>query len=57
MLVAKDTLALFTSSLTIPRLELMAVFIGVRLMNAVSQALELHRPNTLYWSDSIDVLC
>ncbi|KAK4309817.1 hypothetical protein Pmani_018578 [Petrolisthes manimaculis] len=57
LLVAKGRLSPLTPSLTIPRLELMAAYIGVKLMKTVCQALDLHQPNVLYWSDSMDVIC
>ncbi|XP_045132204.1 uncharacterized protein LOC123516668 [Portunus trituberculatus] len=57
LLVAKGRLVPLNPSLTIPRLELMAAFIGVKLMNTVSKALDLHPPTITYWSDSMDVIC
>ena len=57
LLVAKGRLAPLKPSLTIPRLELMAAFIGVKLMNTVCETLDLHHPAVTYWSDSMDVIC
>ena len=57
LVMAKGRLAPLDPNLTIPRLELMAAVIGVRLMEFIRTSLELENPPVTYWSDSIDVLC
>ena len=57
LVIAKSRLAPLSPSLTIPRLELMAELIGVRLMRFVCSATGLESPSVVYWTDSMDVLC
>ena len=56
LVMAKGRLAPLEPNLTIPRLELMAALIGVRLMEFVRESLRLEKPFVTYWSDSTDVL-
>ncbi|KAJ8051026.1 hypothetical protein HOLleu_04443 [Holothuria leucospilota] len=44
------------SAISIPRLELMAAVLGVRLAKSVCQALELDMRHMTFWSDSVNVL-
>ena len=56
LLMAKGRLAPINPRLTIPRLELMAALIGVRLMSFIRNTLDLETPAILYWTDSTDVI-
>ena len=56
LVIAKSRLAPLSPALTIPRLELMAAVIGVRLMKFVCSAMTLESPCIVYWTDSMDVL-
>ena len=44
------------SAISIPRLELMAAVLGVRLTKSVCEALELDMKHVTFWSDSVNVL-
>ena len=55
--LAKARLAPLKPSLTIPRLELMAALIGMRLMCFIKETLSVSGPQVHYWTDSMDVLC
>ncbi|MPC56516.1 hypothetical protein E2C01_050478 [Portunus trituberculatus] len=57
MLVAKGRLAPFFQMLSIQHLELLAAFIGIKLMCTIHEALDLRNPRTIYWTDSVSVLC
>ena len=56
LVMAKGRLAPLDPNLTIPRLELMAALIGVRLMEFVRSTLKLKDPSVTCWSDSTDVI-
>ena len=56
LVMAKSRLAPLSPKLTVPRLELVAALIGVRLMRFVSSAIGLESPRVVYWTDSMDVL-
>ncbi|XP_043223735.1 uncharacterized protein LOC122382456 isoform X1 [Amphibalanus amphitrite] len=56
LLIAKSRLAPAASSLSVPRLELMAALIGCRLMDFVIRSLDLSNPRVVYWTDAMDVL-
>ena len=55
-ILAKSRLAPLQPSLTIPRLELMAALIGVRLMSFIKETLSICGDHVQYWTDSMDVL-
>ena len=46
-----------TRAISIPRLELMAAVLGLRLMRKVSELLEVTFENCTLWTDSEDVIC
>ena len=56
LVIAKARLAPLRPNITIPRLELMAALIGVRLMRFIKETLNTDTSNILYWTDSMDVL-
>ena len=56
LVIAKARLAPLRPGITIPRLELMAALIGVRLMRFVKETLSIHTSSAQYWTDSMDVL-
>ena len=56
VVIAKTRLAPIRPGITIPRLELMAALIGVRLMRFVLTTLDIKATNVRYWTDSMDVL-
>ena len=56
VVIAKTRLAPIRPCITIPRLELMAALIGVRLMQFVLTTLGIKVANVRYWTDSMDVL-
>lgn len=41
---------------SIPRIELMAAVVGLKLSEAVSQALGIKKEEWIFWSDSMDVM-
>ncbi|VDI81624.1 Hypothetical predicted protein [Mytilus galloprovincialis] len=55
LLAAKSRVAPLTS-VSIPRLELMAAVLGLRLALSVKHALEVPDDNMTFWSDSMNVL-
>ena len=42
---------------TIPRLELMAALLGLRLVKKVCAAFEIQLTDVVFWSDSLNVIC
>ncbi|KAK4319401.1 hypothetical protein Pmani_009659 [Petrolisthes manimaculis] len=56
LLASKGRLAPRSQVLNIPRLELMASVIGVKLMHTILQSLSLQHPKILHYTDSTDVL-
>ena len=56
LVMAKSRLAPLSPNLTIPRLELMAAFVGAKLMNFIMETLKLDDPTVTFWTDSTDVL-
>ena len=59
LVMANSRLALLNPNLTIPRMELMAALIGARLMAFIREALQLHEPQVVSWTEwtgSTDVL-
>ncbi|KAK4326298.1 hypothetical protein Pmani_003162 [Petrolisthes manimaculis] len=56
LLASKGRLAPRSQVLSIPRLELMASVIGVKLMHTILQSLSLQHPKILYYTNSTDVL-
>ncbi|CAC5373861.1 unnamed protein product [Mytilus coruscus] len=55
LIAAKSRVAPLTS-VSIPRLELMAAVLGLRLALSVKHALEVPEDNMTFWSDSMNVL-
>lgn len=43
-------------SISVPRLELMAAIVGLRIAETVGQTLGLPKEKWIFWSDSLDVL-
>ena len=56
MLVASKLRVAPLQAVSIPRLELMAAVVGLRLAEAVGNILNLPKRGWLFWSDSMDVL-
>ena len=54
--VAAKTRVAPSISTTIPRLELMAAVIGVRLTTRISKVLEIQLIQSTFWSDSANML-
>ena len=54
--VASKTKVAPVKAMSIPRLELMAAVLGVRLATAVTRALEVKIDDVNFWSDSMNVL-
>ena len=55
-LVASKSRVAPLQAVSIPRLELMAAVVGLRLAEAVGNILNLPKHEWLFWSDSVDVL-
>ena len=55
LIAAKSRVAPLTS-VSIPRLELMAAVLGLRLALSVRQALEVSEEHLVFWSDSMNVM-
>ncbi|MCG8047834.1 MAG: hypothetical protein N0E48_19785, partial [Candidatus Thiodiazotropha endolucinida] len=55
-IVAAKTRVAPTMSTSIPRLELMAAVVGVRLTGRISRVLEIPLSQATFWSDSVNVL-
>ena len=55
-MVAAKTRAAPSISTSIPRLELMAAVVGVRLTTRISKVLEIQLSQFTFWSDSANVL-
>lgn len=55
-IVAAKTRVAPSISTSIPRLELMGAIIGIRLAITVSKALEMSMAQSIFWSDSMNVL-
>ena len=55
-LVASKSRVAPLQAVSIPRLELMAAVVGLRLAEAVGNILSLPKHEWLFWSDSVDVL-
>ena len=45
-----------SKALSIPRLELMAAVIGVRLSSKISSVMDMKMDQSVFWSDSVNVL-
>ena len=56
LVIAKTRLAPLKPGFTIPRLELMAALVGVRLMCFVKETVNVSTSQVTYWTDSMDVL-
>ncbi|XP_074645870.1 uncharacterized protein LOC141902130 [Tubulanus polymorphus] len=57
VMIAAKTRVSPTHALSIPRLELLAAVIGLRLANTVCKSLQIPISNHTFWSDSQNVLC
>ena len=55
-IVAAKTQVAPSKALSIPRLELMAAVIGVRLSSKISSVMDLKMDQVVFWSDSVNVL-
>ena len=55
-MVAAKTRVAPSISTSIPRLELMAAVVGVRLTTRISKVLEIQLSQSIFWSDSANVL-
>jgi len=55
-IAGKSKIALFKESLTIPKLELIAACLSVRLVQIVLKELRLESYSVFYWVDAVSVL-
>ena len=55
-IVAAKTRVAPSKALSIPRLELMAAVIGVRLSSKIASVMDLKMDQVVFWSDSVNVL-
>ena len=55
-LVASKSRVALLQAVSIPRLKLMAVIVGLRLAETVGNVLTITKSRWMFWSDSMDVL-